>query len=108
MKRILLDENARLQYELNTCPICGGKHMFCTKDIDALRARIEVLTKALESSCDEQREMLWEASGVGHGCKRAIDAEAEVDRLQKVVEWACSLALPGNTVSELRRRAKEG
>ena len=85
--------------------------------VEALRSRVEVLTKALESSCDEQREMLWEASGVGHGCKRAIDAEAEVDRLQKVVEWACD----GFRVSrfrsedafvgfrdELRRKAKEG
>jgi hypothetical protein len=76
--------------------------------VEALRSRVEVLTKALESSCDEQREMLWEASGVGHGCKRAIDAEAEVDRLQKAVEWALTTDQTHQWKAELRRRAKEG
>jgi hypothetical protein len=37
-----------------------------------------------------------------------LAADAELKRLREAVEWVCSLSLPGNTVSELRRRAKEG
>lgn len=64
------------------------------REEEQLRARVTVLEKALESSCDEQREMLWEASGVGHGCKRAIDAEAEVTKLR-------------NQIKKLKRKVKE-
>jgi hypothetical protein len=36
-----------LEKELNTCPICGGKHRFCTRDMDAMREEIARLRDAV-------------------------------------------------------------
>jgi phage host-nuclease inhibitor protein Gam len=46
---------------------------------DQLAAEVERLTEALKSSCDDERDQIWE-TGSG-GCARATRAEAERDQL---------------------------
>lgn len=53
----------------------------CATELRRLHAENEALRSTLASSCDEERQQLWEATS-GGGCSRALDAEAarEADR----------------------------
>jgi hypothetical protein len=54
-----------------------------------LAAERERWAKVLGASCDEERAQLWEAAP-GGGCSRALDAEADVQRLRAAIARACA------------------
>lgn len=52
--------------------------------VERLSATCEALKDALASSCDEERQQMWEA-GPGGGCSRALTAEFQRDALLAVL-----------------------
>jgi hypothetical protein len=52
--------------------------------VERLSATCETLKDALASSCDEERQQMWEA-GPGGGCSRALTAEFQRDALLAVL-----------------------
>ena len=54
-------------------------------ELRRLHAENEALRKTLAASCDEEREMLWEATP-GGGCTRALTAERENEALREDAE----------------------
>ena len=52
--------------------------------VERLSATCETLKDALASSCDEDRQQMWEA-GPGGGCSRALTAECQRDALLAVL-----------------------
>lgn len=53
--------------------------------VERLSATCEALKDALASSCDEERQQMWEA-GPGGGCSRALTAEFQRDALLEALE----------------------
>ena len=53
--------------------------------VERLSATCEALKDALASSCDEERQQMWEA-GPGGGCSRALTAEFQRDALLAALE----------------------
>lgn len=66
----------------------------CATELRRLHAENEALRSTLASSCDEERQQLWEATS-GGGCSRALDAEAAREADREAMRMALeALSLP--------------